>query len=306
MTTLQKIREFIFPELKESEDERIRKELKEAFEAYDIESKWNGIPVRSIFAWLERQKEPENTSASTMAPSCWEVEQKEQKVDIDKLRRDIYQSGYNDGYQHGKEDAQKEQKPADCIEDSVKFEEGFKAGRESGLRDGQKYVLNNLDSYGLCKPAECLKAERDGWYICIKDYYRGGKKQYSVGDLVQAKGGMHIMGEEDISEWFRRAYYEEVRDAFTPNIDTNIPEKPKQEWSKEDEKMLNEVLDSVAYAFYDQGNEGEIEDDPAFLWLHRLRPSWKPSEEQMEALEAATVRYQSTGLESLYEDLKKL
>lgn len=35
-------------------------------------------------------------------------------------------------------------------------------------------------------------------------------------------------------------------------------------------------------------------------------PSWKPSEVQMEALEAATVRYQSTGLESLYEDLKKL
>ncbi len=35
-------------------------------------------------------------------------------------------------------------------------------------------------------------------------------------------------------------------------------------------------------------------------------PSWKPSKEQMAALEAATVRYQSTGLESLYEDLKKL
>lgn len=49
--------EFIFPELAESEDERIREELKEAFEAYDIESKWNGIPIRSIFAWLEKQKE---------------------------------------------------------------------------------------------------------------------------------------------------------------------------------------------------------------------------------------------------------
>ena len=48
--------EYIFPELAESEDERIRKELKEAFEAYDIESKWNGIPVRSIIAWLEKQK----------------------------------------------------------------------------------------------------------------------------------------------------------------------------------------------------------------------------------------------------------
>lgn len=49
--------------------------------------------------------------------------------------------------------------------------------------------------------------------------------------------------------------------------------KPKQEWSEEDEKMLNEVLDRVTYAFYEQGNEGEIEDDPAFLWLHRLWPS---------------------------------
>ena len=47
----------LIPELSESEDERIRKELKEAFEAYDIESKWNGIPIRSIFAWLEKQKE---------------------------------------------------------------------------------------------------------------------------------------------------------------------------------------------------------------------------------------------------------
>lgn len=48
----------LVPELAESVDERIRKELKEAFEAYDIESTWNGIPIRSIFAWLEKQKEP--------------------------------------------------------------------------------------------------------------------------------------------------------------------------------------------------------------------------------------------------------
>jgi len=51
--------EFIFPELKESEGERIRKELKEAFEAYDIESKWNGIPIRSIFTWLEKSAKSE-------------------------------------------------------------------------------------------------------------------------------------------------------------------------------------------------------------------------------------------------------
>lgn len=55
--SLREDAEHYFPELRESEDERIREELKEAFEAYDIESTWNGIPIRSIFAWLEKQKE---------------------------------------------------------------------------------------------------------------------------------------------------------------------------------------------------------------------------------------------------------
>ena len=40
-----------------SEGERIRKELIDAFSAYDIESSWNGIPVSSVIAWLEKQKE---------------------------------------------------------------------------------------------------------------------------------------------------------------------------------------------------------------------------------------------------------
>ena len=48
----------IIPELAESEDERIRKELIEAFEVYDIESSWNLIPVKHILAWLEKQKGP--------------------------------------------------------------------------------------------------------------------------------------------------------------------------------------------------------------------------------------------------------
>lgn len=49
----------LIPELTESEDERIRKELIEAFEVYDIESSWNLIPVKHILAWLEKQKEQE-------------------------------------------------------------------------------------------------------------------------------------------------------------------------------------------------------------------------------------------------------
>ena len=116
-------------------------------------------------------------------------------------------------------------KPAECIEDSVKFEEGFKTGRETGLRDGKKYVLDNAESYGLCKPAE---------------------------------------------------------------------------WSEEDEMLMDEL---ESYILYDK----EFNDEQKSWRIKRLksiRPSWKPSEEQMCELNWASKL--SPVLESLYEQLKKL
>ena len=130
--------EQIFPELRESEDERIRKWIVNLLHELHYNQTAQPMALKAI-EWLEKQKEPENTSASVMAPSCWEVEQKPYEPK---------------NWPADKDNLTQEQKPAECIEDSVKFEEGFKTGRESGLRDGQKYVLNNLDSYGLCKVAE--------------------------------------------------------------------------------------------------------------------------------------------------------
>ena len=97
--------ENIFPQLCESEDERIRKELIEYLRGdldditTDDTDRWItwiekqedcilvpkshldpvGKPGVDGMKILEKQKEPENTSASTIIPSCWEVEQKEQK-----------------------------------------------------------------------------------------------------------------------------------------------------------------------------------------------------------------------------------
>lgn len=45
----------IFPELKESEDERIRKELIRAFKSFNSIKVWNGIERTNILAWLEKQ-----------------------------------------------------------------------------------------------------------------------------------------------------------------------------------------------------------------------------------------------------------
>ena len=291
----------IFPELRESDDERnerIRKAILGLSYLDGIEPILTKCSVTrsDIRSYLEKQKEPENVSATTMIPSCWEVEQKEQK------------------------------------------------------------------------PTEYLKAENDNWYICIKDFYAGGKKWASVGDLVQAKNGMYMMGRDDISEWFRRAYFEEVRDAFEPNADTNIPEQPT-EWSEEDERMYKAISialtmpDAKAYLrswyktpedaddwlkslFLDHkkknedvaklcSNEWSEEDEEAITTairacrymtenfenstkqyedaierLKSLRPSWKPSEEQMDSLRDTIVQTKgyswSMYLPELYEHLKKL
>lgn len=47
-----------------------------------------------------------------------------------------------------------------------------------------------------------FKAEHGRYYYCIKNYFSGGKKQASKGDVVQALRGLPIMGLEDASEFF--------------------------------------------------------------------------------------------------------
>lgn len=70
--------EFFAPELRESEDGRIIKWIANYIHAGVFTEDEHPMALKAI-DWLEKQKEPENTSASTMAPSCWECEQKEQK-----------------------------------------------------------------------------------------------------------------------------------------------------------------------------------------------------------------------------------
>ena len=49
--------EVLFPELKESEDERIRKAIIEFFELQEDNTTYSFIPKQDIIAWLEKQGE---------------------------------------------------------------------------------------------------------------------------------------------------------------------------------------------------------------------------------------------------------
>lgn len=56
-----------------------------------------------------------------------------------------------------------------------------------------------------------FEIERDKWYVCINDFFSGGNKRASVGDVIKAKGGMSMMGlDADARVYFRPAKKEEI------------------------------------------------------------------------------------------------
>ena len=103
----------------------------------------------------------------------------------------------------------------------------------------------------------------------------------------------------------------------------NVPYcSSEPEWSEEDEDMLNSCISSIEeakenrYAYKE--TDGDTSYDHEIAWLKSLRPDsykncnsrWKPSEEQMKALEDAfrkdgSDKYRKT-INSLYQQLKKL
>jgi len=86
-------------------------------------------------------------------------------------------------------------------------------------------LLAWLEKQGEEKPTqeiEPFEAEHGKYYYCIKDYFCGGRKQASKGDVVQALRGLPIMGLKDAGEYF---------------LPVNSI-KCNSAWSEEDEKML--------------------------------------------------------------------
>lgn len=263
--------DFLVPEIRElrefydrqQEDERIRKELKEAFEAYDIESTWNGIPIRSIFAWLEKQKEQN----LIMANSPQLKEQKKEKFPpyVTGFKGDPDPAGTSDLEEAAKEYASKTL----CDPD-----------------DGP--------STGLAKESFIAGAE---WQ----------KEQKPADEQFPPLGGLDAI---------KAKYYD---DGFKNGFDEGVESVKPAEWSEEGKRKLNRIYEIIGQAAEEKpfGSSKRIIGDKEAIelqdFLQSLRPSWKPSEEQMKALlnaEGLLRKYRHIAIASklaeLYEQLKKL
>ena len=198
------------------------------------------------------------------------------------------------------------------------LKENHETGRadETWSLSGIERWIAWLEKQGEQKPAQetkPFKAEHGKYYYCIKDYFCGGRKQASKGDVVQALRGLPIMGLKDASEYFlpvnfikcNSAWSEEDERIYQSIMDDTVQEnqldgkqtdwlrdikyryfpQPKQDWSEEDEIALGDALwcckqaASIAKDENDMGNIWYAE-----TWLKSLkdRYAWKPSDEQIK------------------------
>lgn len=112
---------------------------------------------------------------------------------------------------------------------------------------------------------------------------------------------------------------EQGNDALTESLQSAMIElakysvviQPKQEWSEEDKEMIRNIIDTINIAINDCdvddiGTKARFSLEKERAWLKSLRPQnhWKPSEEQMEALEYFIVYH--NGSTNYAKDLEEL
>ena len=171
-------------------------------------------------------------------------------------------------------------------------------------------MLAYLEKQKEQKPAERFAEAREEYEV------EWSRKE--VVDIDHWSGGDDAMLESILSDInYATPPYKKGNDEYIRKIAwvKSLRPQPKQEWSEEDEKTINDActfIDKYADSINKLYLTKSLELYRLSEKLKSLRPSWKPSEEQMEALNALNchgdLSYvgQQNQLISLYNDLKKL
>ena len=278
----------IFPELCESEGERIRKTLMDIVgriveRAFTEE----GVTKTSVLAWLEKQKPVYDTTFEKWLDD-WYQGSKEAGGDVVMSEAEFknWSRGIRNMYQ---------QKP---VEWSYPY--------------GRNETVDRLVSI-----SECLEMDGD----CLFNGYSGtdcgkflrelARKQIECKPVEWSEEDEHRITDAIYFLESAKSHYADTSELdaainFLKSLHERFNLQPRAEWSDEEKRHIQN-LESVLY--YDQhlSKETRIE---LGNFLKSLRPSWKPNKEQMVALQDSidldkTV-FRRGKLVALLEDLKKL
>lgn len=299
----------VFPELKESEDERIKKALKNLVENCNRSSTIDGeISKADTIAWIEKKDEQKPTAEDVLIKAGLKP--------------------YKDGDQW-------------CVLLGDNIQEGI-CGFGNTIEDALYAFLKDLiASQGEQKPAEwseydnemflhCCAAIRVADYSSIDDRNIMEKWFRNLKDRVQPQPKQDWSEEDEVilSDIICSV---NASDAFCGTILLSLEKhekkiswlkslkdrvQPKQEWSEEDENNLNSCIAKLEIDMQHWEDHGKtmVDGDKKLIeWLKSLRPQshWKPSVFHLECIEDAISLYEkhginAIGLKEILEQLKKL
>ena len=342
--------EEIFPELSESEDERIFKDIIQFFK--DASQSKTRVITSDVFKkwadYLEKQKEDKEydldfakqlealrkvqreKNLDELIEMRWSVLSDNDKAEISKdsfihQAKFFFEVGY---------EKQEDEEGVDFIpvESTLEYKIGFKAGKDFEKHQMKKCSgCNNFKGCSTCidynnwafvdynnlafidneqKPTEWNKKPHRVCEDTIEAIDKDREMREQHPELYPAE-----WSEEDtlhLTNAILSAEKEWGKDSCTAKWLNELPNRfnpqPKQEWSEEDEENF-EWFDKLFRAESVIAGGRDIPQDK-YLWFKSLRPSWKPNEEQMNAIDYV-LRYDKTGefrdaLKSLYDQLWKL
>ena len=276
--------EYVFPELAESEDERIRKFICSIID--NLEPKdFVGVKKMNVLAWLEKQKEP---TTEELYAEQGTTEEEYIANTMKKVR--------------AMREKQKESLhiPEMCKEnpDSFKDEdERIRKGIFEFIRDSLGDEFEDYDFY----KSEALKwLEKQKEQKPVEIHIDNPNIQKFDPDVKVTTSDSSTSGKE-LLYVSNKSYNIGYRDGVNSV-------KPA-EWSEEDENALKYLHELISFGFTEKFFDAQTAADMR-KWLNTrlksLRPQWKPSEEQMSALyeaaqDAAIDREGGNALYELYE-----
>ena len=310
----------VFSELKESEDERIRKGLIEACKKSIIVG---GFHKDKVIAWLEKQ--------GNLV-----------KYYEDKLDRCAC-NNFNKGYKKALEkQGENEDKDIETKLNHAHFE---------GEIEGRDKVLANPEKYGLQKPSEKVESKfkigdtitdpTDSRFTFHINAIKDGKYMESDIDWVlinKADSDYELVEQKPAwTKWDEERYLSCLKKLSTGNIEQpetvntvwfkslkdRVFPQPQQKWSEKDKGNLLDVKCIVDEVWHNQDvreviGYSVVDLKSLWHWLDNIwqrveypNDTWKPSDSQIECLSDAIKHYNSQGytapvLKELLEQLKKL
>ncbi len=297
----------IIPELRESEDERMMWEFNDWL-CEEIECRKNDLRdekdrrtlnmlcyvLTKVKEWLEKQKENPKNADSIPADcvSLAKCEDRDSKYGVFPEDVIVVARACEKLEAHGYSELAHALKNVNLYTKPIDYDHEMWKNCEANFEGGKKEVIDHPEKYGLQKEQKPISSYDIVPYIDdkiaeLQDMWREEKVSFDWDDM------------KDMIEDVARHFYQK--------------EPKPAEWSEEDDNMLESVM-----MWLDECEPQYVEKDKAWLEsvkerLKSLRPSWKPSEEQMRCFDIALALSDETMDENLHnvlvqlrEQLKKL